>query len=93
MLKCYQDHWLYYSAFSQSRHCLQQINKDLPAGLAQSVEYLTGTQEVVGSIPETGPKTQNLNGNKSTAFAQQVARLSHGSDNQVKWRSRLQQEI
>ena len=38
-------------------------------------------------------KTQDLNENKSTAFAQQVARLSHGSDNQVKWRSHLQQEI
>ena len=38
-------------------------------------------------------KTQNLNEDKSTAFAQQVARLSQGSDNQVKWRSRLQQEI
>ena len=46
VLRSYQDHRLYYSAFSQSRHCSQQINKDLPAGLDLSVEHLTAAREV-----------------------------------------------
>ena len=84
VLRSYQDHRLYYSAFSQSRHCSQQINKDLPAGLDLSVEHLTAAREVMGSIPKARPKTQDLNENKSTAFAQQMSRLSHGSDTGLK---------
>ena len=60
LLRRYQDHWLYYSAFCQSRHCLQQIKKDLPAGLAQSVEHLTAVQEVMGSIPKARRKLRIL---------------------------------
>ena len=60
VLRSYQDHPLYYSAFSQSRHCSQQINKDLPAGLDLSVEHLTAAREVMGSIPKARPKLRIL---------------------------------
>ena len=60
VLRSYQDQRLYYSAFSQSRHCSQQINKDLPAGLDLSVEHLTAAWEVMGSIPKARPKLRIL---------------------------------
>ena len=59
------------------------------------VERLTAEREVVGSIPGAGPglaqglKKKKLR-NESTAFALQMARSSHGSNDHVKWRSRLQ---
>ena len=60
VLRSYEDHRLYYSAFSQSRHCSQQINKDLPAGLDLSVEHLTAAREVMGSISKARPKLRIL---------------------------------
>ena len=60
VLRSYEDHRLYYSAFFQSRHCSQQINKDLPAGLDLSVEHLTAAWEVMGSIPKARPKLRIL---------------------------------
>ena len=62
------------------------------AGLAQSVEHLTTEREVTGSIPGTKPTLWVLKclRNGGTAFALQMARTSGGSDDHVKWRSRLQ---
>ena len=62
------------------------------AELAQSVERLTAEREVAGSIPEAGPILRVLKQlrNEGTSFAQQAARPSRGSDDHVKWRSRLQ---
>ena len=62
------------------------------AGLAQSVEHLTAKWEVAGSIPRTGPTPRVLKWlrNEGTAFTLQMARPSHGPNDHVKWRSRLQ---
>ena len=62
------------------------------AGLAQSVERSTAEREVAGSIPWVGPILRVLNKlrNEGTTFALQMARPSRGSDDHVKWRSRLQ---
>ena len=64
------------------------------AGLAQSVERLTAEREVAGSIPGAGPILRVLKWlrNESTSFALQQARPSRGSDDHVKWRSRVQLE-
>ena len=61
-------------------------------GVAQLLEHLTAEQEVAGSILRTGPTLRVLKWlkNGGTAFALQIARLSHSSDDHVKWRSRLQ---
>ena len=61
------------------------------AGLAQSVERLTAEREVEGSIPGAGPLLRVLKWlrNEGTSFALQAARPSRGSDDHVKWRSRL----
>ena len=61
------------------------------AGLAQSVERLTAEREVAGSILRAGPILRVLKQlrNKGTPFALQAAGPSHGSDDHVKWRSRL----
>ena len=61
------------------------------AGLAQSVEHLTAEQEVEGSIPRAGPLLRVLKWlrNEDISFALQAARPSRGSDDHVKWRSRL----
>ena len=63
-------------------------------GLAQSVERLTEEHEIAGSIPVAGPTLRVLKWlrNEGTAFALQMARPSCGSDDHVKWRSRLQKE-
>ena len=55
------------------------------AGLAQSLERLTAEREVAGSIPGAGTLLRN----EGTSFALQAARPSRGSDDHVKWRSRL----
>ena len=55
--------------------------------LAQSVEHVTAEREVTGSFP--GGRT-NIQRNEGTPFALQAARPSRGSDDHVKWRSRLQ---
>ena len=55
------------------------------AGLAQSLERLTAEREVAGSIPGVG----SLLRKEGTSFALQAARPSRGSDDHVKWRSRL----
>ena len=62
------------------------------AGLSQSVERLTAEREVAGSIPGTGTIHRVLKclRNEGTAFALQMATPSRGSDDHVKWRSRLQ---
>ena len=61
------------------------------AGLAQSVGRLTAEREVAGSIPGAGPLLKVLKWlrNEGTSFALQAARPSRGSDDHVKWRSRL----
>ena len=61
------------------------------AGLAQSVERLTAEREVAGSIPGSRPLLRVLKWlrNEGTSFALQAVRHSRGSDDQVKWRSRL----
>ena len=55
--------------------------------LAQSVEHVAAEREVTGSF--TGGRT-NIQRNEGTPFALQAARPSRGSDDHVKWRSRLQ---
>jgi len=62
------------------------------AGLSQSIKHLTAEREVAGSIPGTGPTPWVLNclRNGGTAFDLQMARPSRGSDDHIKWRSRLQ---
>ena len=61
------------------------------AGLAQSVEHLTAEREVAGSIPGAGPLLKVLKElrNEGTLFSQATTRPSRGSDDHVKWRSRL----
>jgi len=60
--------------------------------LAQSVERLTAEREVVGSIPGIVLILRVLKylRNEGTSLALQTARASRGSDNHVKWQSRLQ---
>ena len=61
------------------------------AGLAQSVERLTAEREVAGSIPGAEPLLRVLKWlrNEGTSSALQAVRPSRGSDDHVKWRSRL----
>ena len=61
------------------------------AGLAESVERLTAERKVAGSIPGAGPLLRVLKWlrNEGTSFALQAARPSRGSDDHVKWWSRL----
>ena len=61
------------------------------AGLAQSVERLTVEREDAGSIPGTGPilRVSKEVRNEGNPFALQAARPWRGSDDHVKWRSRL----
>ena len=61
------------------------------AGLAQSVERLTAEREVAGLIARAGPLLRVLKWLRieGTSFALQAVRLSRGSDDHVKWRSRL----
>ena len=56
------------------------------------VEGLPAEREVAGSIPGVRPILRVLKKlrNNGTNFAQQMARSSRGSDDQVKWQSRLQ---
>ena len=60
--------------------------------LAHSVERLTAKSEVAGSVPGTEPILTVLKWlrNESTASPLQMARPLRGSDDHVKWRSRLQ---
>ena len=62
------------------------------AGLAQSVEHLTAEREVAGSIPGTRPTLWVLKCLRygGTAFALQMARTLHCSDDHIKWRSCFQ---
>ena len=64
------------------------------AGLAQPVERLTAEREVLGSLSRTRLTLRVLKylRNKSTSFAVQAARSSRGSDDHVKWWSRVQLE-
>ena len=64
------------------------------AGLAQPVERLTAEREVLGSSSRTRLTLRVLKylRNKSTSFAVQAARSSRGSDDHVKWWSRVQLE-
>lgn len=76
-----------------SIQALFAINQQRPSSRISSVSRALDCSAGGHGFNSRGrEKTQDLNENKSTAFAQQVARLSHGSDNQVKWQSRLQQE-
>ena len=63
----------------------------LAAGLAQSVERLTAEREVTDSIPIL--RVLKSLRNDGTPFAPQAVGPSRGSDNQVKWRSRLPWKI
>ena len=58
------------------------------------VKCLTAEQEVVGSNPGVGPILRVLKqlGNEGSAFALQMARLSCGLDDHVKWRFFLHKE-
>ena len=64
------------------------------AGLAQPVERLKAEREVLGSLSRTRLTLRLLKylRNKSTSFAVQAARSSRGSDDHVKWWSRVQLE-
>ena len=64
------------------------------AALAQALERLTVEREVAGSIPGVGPILRVLKKlrNEATTFVLQMARPSRGSDDHVKWQSRLQWE-
>ena len=57
------------------------------SGLVQLLERVTAEWEVADSIPGTQTILREEPRNEGAAFA---ARPSHGSDDQVKWRSRLQ---
>ena len=61
-------------------------------GLSQSVERLTAERGVAGSIPGIRPILRVLKclRNEGTSFALQMAGPSRGSDDHIKWRSRLQ---
>ena len=61
------------------------------AGLSQSVERLTAEREVAGSIPGIRPILWVLKclRNEGTSFTLQMAGPSRGSDEHIKWRSRL----
>ena len=61
------------------------------AGLAQSVERMTAERKVAGSIPGAAPLLVVLKylRNEGTPFVLQAAGRSRGSDDHVKWRSRL----
>ena len=61
------------------------------AGLAESVERLTAEREVAGSIPGAEPLLRVLKWlrNEGTSSALQADSPSRGSDDHVKWRSRL----
>ena len=63
------------------------------AGLAQSAERLTAEREVADSARDRNwvPtfRVLKLLRNEDTAFALQMARPSRGSDDHVKWLSRL----
>ena len=77
--------WTYFEIL----HCFESQTEQ--TGLAQSVERMTAEREVVGLIPGAGPllrvfKKLRTEGN---LFALQAAEPSRGSDDQVKWRSRL----
>ena len=71
-------------------HCFESQTEQ--AGLAQSVERMTAEREVAGSIPGAGPLLRVLKQlkNEGNLFALQAAEPSRGSDDHVKWRSRLQ---
>ena len=64
------------------------------AKLNQSLPHLTAEREVTRLIPVAGPTFRGFRakqlGNEGIAFALQTARPSHGSDDDVKSRSRLQ---
>ena len=64
----------------------KEIYKLEAAGLAQSLERLTAEREVVDSIAGLGHILEGT----ERPFALQSARPSCGSDDQVKWRLRLQ---
>ena len=77
------------------RHCRDlgsTSDWSIAAGLAQSVARLTAERKVAGLIPGTGSILSVLkrHRNEGSAFALQMARPSRGSDDHVKWRSRLQ---
>ena len=61
------------------------------AGLAQLVERLTAERQVASSIPGAGPLLSVLKITEKGrySFALQTAGPSLGSDDHVKWRSRL----
>ena len=63
-------------------------------GLSQSVERWIAERKVAGSIPGIGSILRVLKRlrNEGSAFALQMARTTRGSDDHVKWRSRLQQQ-
>ena len=60
--------------------------------LALLVERLTAEREVVGSIPGIGLilRVSKYLRNEGASLVLQTARASRGSDNHVKWPSRLQ---
>ena len=86
-------------SISPNSHCTSLWNKmnciTKPQQRISSVgikESLTAEREVAGSIPGTRPTLRVLTWlrNEGTTFALQIA--SRGSDDHVKWPSRLQQE-
>ena len=71
--------------------CEAQSPCKIPGG-TQSVERLTAEREVAVSIPGTGPTLRVFKylRNEGTSFALQTAGSSRGSNDNVKWQSRLQ---
>ena len=70
----------------------QTLTRLTAEGLAQSVERLTAERELAGSIPGVRPILRVLKQlrNEITSFALQMARHLRGSDDHVRWWSRLQ---
>ena len=83
---CYRELWTEQAEIliRQVQYYENKFKIITAAGLAQLVERLPAEREVAGSIPGAG--------NEGTPFALQAAGPSRGSDDQVKWRSRLHKE-
>ena len=71
--------------------CIVSENQNLAAGLSQSVERSTAEREVAGSIAGARPILRVLKQlrNNGTSSALLTGRPSRGSDDLIKWRSRL----
>ena len=90
---CYRELWTEQAEIliRQVQYYENKVEIITAAGLAQLVKRLTAEREVAGLIPGAGPILRVLKylRNEGIPFALQAAGPSRGSDDHVKWRSRL----